>query len=149
MEKISWNDSYSVGVEEIDKQHKEFFRLMHRLQIMQEKNTPREFTLRILHELGKYADYHFVSEENLMLMVKYPDLERHRSEHQILLRGAAERIEQFESGCETLDSFLKFLRHWLISHIQGEDIKVGRYLGGFARDHGQLSDTVSEPTYQI
>jgi hemerythrin len=46
MSQIEWNDAYSVGVEEIDRQHKEFIRIINRLQWLMDNRYCREFLVR-------------------------------------------------------------------------------------------------------
>jgi len=126
---IAWNDSLSTGVAEIDAQHKDFIKLIQRLQILHEKDGSKEFILRILLEMAKYAEYHFVSEENLMMLFKYPLLTQHQEQHNMLLRSVKYKIEAFENGILSLEEVIAFLSDWLLSHTAKEDGKIGDYLG--------------------
>jgi len=125
---IAWNDSLSTGVAEIDAQHKDFIKLIQRLQILHEKGSSKDFILRILLELAKYAEYHFVSEENLMLLFNYPFLKQQQEQHQMLLRSVKYKFEAFENGILSLEEVIAFLSDWLISHTTKEDHKIGDHL---------------------
>lgn len=70
MSEFGWKEIYSVGVEEIDQQHKDFLKLINRLNILQGKGDPPLLISRYLRELGAYAAYHFASEENTGLEKK-------------------------------------------------------------------------------
>jgi hemerythrin len=109
-------------------QHREFIRLVQRLHILQEKRSSKDFTLRILNELAKYAEYHFASEENLMFVTRCPLMEQQQFEHKKLLRALSYRISALEDGSETLGSLVSFLTTWLLSHTKEEDTKIGKYL---------------------
>lgn len=85
MHQIIWKDEYETGVEEIDRQHKEFVKLINRLNIMHDAGNHSGYALRLMNEVGKYADYHFTSEENLMDLTKYPHLETQQKAHKDLL----------------------------------------------------------------
>jgi hemerythrin len=125
---IEWNESFSSGIEEVDNQHKELIKLIQRLKITQEKRLPKEFVLRILQETAKYSEYHFISEENLMLVTKYPDFKRHESEHKKLLHSLAYKIKSYQDDLEPLASLITFLTNWFTSHTREEDAKIGVYL---------------------
>jgi hemerythrin len=125
---LAWDDSLSSGIEEVDNQHKEFIKLIRRIQLLHEKHGPKDLTLRVLHELMKYADYHFASEENIMSVMKYPMIERHKAEHRKLLIGLGYWIGAFEDGSESLGSMLGFLCSWLVCHTRDEDSKIGKYV---------------------
>ena len=131
---IEWNNSYSVGVEQIDLQHKAFLALITRLSILQERGTPRAMTQRMLLELLKYTEYHFVSEENLMMLTECPLLSRQQDEHARLLDTMAQRCKAFEEEEETLDSILKFLVRWFTTHTADLDKAAGFYINKYARE---------------
>ena len=133
---IAWNDSLSTGVAEIDAQHKDFIKLIQRLQILHDKNGSKEFIHRILLELAKYAEYHFISEENLMLLFKYPLLTQHQEQHQMLLRSVKYKLEAYENGSLSLGEVIAFLSDWLLNHTTKEDRKIGDYLRSQAEDTG-------------
>jgi len=134
MGKLIWTDAFSVGVEEIDRQHQEFVRLIGRLQTMQELKSPHGVILRILRELLKYADFHFESEENLMVLVKYPELDQHREEHKHLLKTAEAMTAAFASGKEPVESVLDFLADWFALHTQSSDKAAGRFINQVANN---------------
>jgi hemerythrin len=134
MDLMEWNDSYSVGVEEIDLQHKAFLALINRLSILQERGTPRPMTQRMLLEVLKYAEYHFVSEENLMMLTECPLLSQQQEEHNNLVRAMTERYNAFANGEESLDAVLVFLVGWFSSHTVNVDKAAGLYINKYARE---------------
>ncbi len=90
--------------------------------------------LRLLSELLKYADFHFESEENLMLLVKYPQLRQQQIEHQDLLRTAGELTAAFEAGDKSMESLLQFFVEWFLTHTQKADRLAGQFSTRAARD---------------
>jgi len=128
MAKLIWDKSFSVGVEEIDAQHRDFFKLINRLYLAQETRYPEPFTLRLSQELLKYAAYHFFSEENLMLLIQYPDLVLQQQEHQKLLDTLQLRVNDLEKGRSDLVALCDFVGVWLKSHTLNLDIKIGEYI---------------------
>ncbi|MBU0546055.1 hypothetical protein KKA13_02255, partial [Patescibacteria group bacterium] len=81
-QKFAWTKKYSVGVAEIDKQHKEFIKICNGLlDLAKEKSfTLEEVKIKIMR-LGDYALYHFGTEEELFIKTKYPDASPHTKAH--------------------------------------------------------------------
>jgi hemerythrin-like metal-binding protein len=129
MKELLWDESYAIGIEEIDRQHMEFMRLLRRFNLGVPK-TSSAVQLRILDELLKYADYHFSSEENMMFFTKYPELTAQQREHVRLRNGLLSRVEAYRRTPETGEQLIEFLYDWFINHIQIEDRKIAVYLHG-------------------
>ncbi len=75
---LEWTPDLSVGVEEIDEQHRELFRRAERL-IATLRCGDRGEVLPLLAYLDEYVAHHFSAEERLMREVRYPALEEHVS----------------------------------------------------------------------
>lgn len=136
MTMMVWDDECLVGVEEIDSQHKDFVRLVQRLQIVDQNKGPRLWKSRLLLELTKYLEYHFASEENLMLMAQYPQLEWHQFDHQRLVRVMGAKAKAFEDGEATIDSIVKVFEEWFCRHTREVDKPAAEHIGKVARDKG-------------
>ena len=74
-------------------------------------------------ELVKYIDTHFSEEEELMLRLGYPDIEKHK----LLHKKFVQEVEGYVSSCSFGDipyaEMLEFLVKWLTGHIMVEDRK--------------------------
>ena len=128
-ERIHWNDSYFCGIEEIDFQHQYFAKLINRLDVELGKTDDMHYRARLLEELNKYAHFHFLSEENLMIAMKYPQLREHQRLHYDLL-------DKLNLYCMKLDmaeidenSVLDFLVSWFNHHTVVEDKKIAAHAG--------------------
>ena len=66
MDKIIWDERYTLGVEEIDSQHRRLFALLDRLHEAIGQGSDHEEMKKIVMELVRYADEHFSAEESLM-----------------------------------------------------------------------------------
>ncbi|WP_321493646.1 hemerythrin family protein [uncultured Desulfobacter sp.] len=128
IEKINWSSKYDVGITEIDFQHKYFLKLINRLALNHDFFLEKGLVKTHLSELDKYARFHFKSEENIMLLVDYPDLVHHMQLH-------IELIEQLNyQGFKVIDStdnmsrFIMFLREWFLNHTVNEDKKLFEYI---------------------
>ncbi len=126
---MEWNDTYSIGVEKFDNDHKELVGFINQLHDGIKQGTAREKVGGILLDLIDYADYHFKAEERMMVEHKYRGTDEHKKEHNALLLRASEMWDSFEKGDRVLNlELLAFLVKWLTTHIANIDKKFGRFL---------------------
>jgi len=129
MEKITWNDSFNIQVEEIDQQHQRLVDLMNRLIAIQDEKASDDDIADILGAMTNYLGYHFDTEEQMMLDHGYPELESHREEHQTFVTQTAYFIATYREGGASLKSdILLFLKEWLVEHIVKSDGAFGHFL---------------------
>lgn len=117
-----WNDDLSVGLEEIDAQHKVLVDIINRVYEALITRASREAAGNLLEELVQYTAIHFAVEESLFRITNYPDYEAHRRLHE-RLRGQVQEIKaRFDREEIQLDlKLMAFLKRWLEDHIKGED----------------------------
>lgn len=131
MQTYQWSDQLSVGIQEIDDQHKMLVELLGELQEkLLHKVEDREI-LAVLHSLQKYAEVHFALEEKLMLPIQHKlyNYALHISEHRNFedtVHGLVFRFVQ--EGHEVAWQLFIFLGDWLVRHIQQTDVVLGDYL---------------------
>src|SRR5512138_2619963 len=80
MTKLEWTQALSVGVEEIDAQHRELFRRAARLLEGIQGGEPEELG-QLIDFLYRYAVEHFGAEEEHMRRTRFPGYLRHKAEH--------------------------------------------------------------------
>jgi hemerythrin len=79
-------------------------------------------------EVLKYAEFHFLSEENLMEDVRYPHIAEHRQEHQQLLTRLSELIHLSLHGEHNLRDIASFLFSWFSTHTTQVDQRLTAYI---------------------
>ena len=125
---IAWQDSYSTGVEELDKQHKRLFQYTNDLGKMIEDNAVSKNVLEAaLLFLGKYAQVHFGREEICMFKHQCPVAASNKQTHEQFLQKfkAIETIVKADGGNEsTVIELHRFLENWLIDHICTIDVQL-------------------------
>jgi hemerythrin len=124
-----WSDEFSVGVDEIDREHKRLLGVLNDLHDAVQAGEAREVLGKVMDELLLYVAYHFAHEEELFLRTDYPGFERHRLQHRALTITVKEIYEDFQlSDSEALPrQVLLFLKNWLYDHIMGSDRAFGVY----------------------
>ena len=128
---IEWDNAFSVDVQKIDEQHKKFFSIINMLYdaIMQGKG--EEVVGSVLKELQQYVIFHFKSEESWMKMYHYPDMNKHKLEHESAIQHINKLVLEYERGNKTVDiELLKFLSDWLQNHILQVDRNYIPYFQG-------------------
>jgi len=79
--KLQWTPDFSVGVEEIDSQHKELFERINDLDSAMKQGRAKEEVVRLVEFLNKYAIVHFGAEEKYMTDYDYPGYALHKTKH--------------------------------------------------------------------
>ncbi|GAB1395176.1 bacteriohemerythrin [Rhodocyclaceae bacterium] len=125
--KMEWKAAYSVGLREIDDQHKELLSLFCRVtDILDESKSWTDIHYRIV-ELRTFAAYHFEFEEALMRMFGYTEHDRHADSHKQFFIQLAE-FEKHSILGDVKQEMLQFLFDWLFSHIMKSDKAYAQYI---------------------
>nr|MBP9597389.1 hemerythrin domain-containing protein [Fusobacteriaceae bacterium] len=91
---MKWNDEYSIGIVEIDEQHKKLFELSEILNEATEINEIKD----ILLFLEEYMQFHFNTEESMMRKYNYELIEEHKKLHDDLKEKVTGYIELYFLG---------------------------------------------------
>ncbi len=129
MHKIEWNNELSVGVQEIDDQHKELIRIANGLMNAVSKGADKRVVNNVITKLRAYTVFHFNSEEKLMLDHRFPKRGEHEAEHNRLKT----EVKQFQRTLYkkhklTPDMLLDFLKTWLLKHILSTDRELAKFI---------------------
>ena len=124
---LVWKNEYSVGVAEMDNQHRKLVELLNQLDEAMAKGKGKDFAGKVLNELIRYTQTHFTSEEYLMMTHRFPELAAHKVEHLKLTQKVIQFKADYDSGRVSLTiPILNFLEDWLVNHIQGLDKVYGK-----------------------
>jgi hemerythrin len=125
IESFIWTDELSVGVNEMDDQHKVLIDKINKLVVDLNDDSPNAYS--DFQELAGYVVKHFEDEEAFTDKCAYPGLDTHKVIHKQLL----EKVGSFDSSIKdgSVDKFalMNFLKMWLCSHIMGIDMKYGEH----------------------
>ncbi len=125
---LTWNDKFSVGISEIDRQHKQMMFMIN--SIGEEIKNGGDFAKisPIVDELIAYTDNHFSYEENLLEKNNCPDFLPHKKNHAVLMQEITDwRDKAKESSPEKLKTLIGILRVWFPGHILNADKKHAAY----------------------
>ena len=123
---LAWSSTYSVGVEEMDRQHRVLFNMLNDLHSAMLQGKGQDLTGHLLRMLVDYSRKHFAAEEALMAAAGYVNLATHRMKHKELIKQVDGYVKRYEKGEIAVDlSRMSFLRDWLTDHIQQTDGDYG------------------------
>lgn len=125
---FDWDPKYEIGNELIDKEHRSFIELIRNVAYSIEGDAGSDYIARLLVEVEKYAEFHFVSEENVMISCGYPELERHRQSHRSLIQRLRDHIERYVRGEIEAVTALEFLMDWFGTHTVREDQRIAEHI---------------------
>lgn len=134
MDKIQWDESFSVKNQEIDDQHKEWisiFNRIHNILLSSKEEELRSISSDCLKAMNDYAEYHFRFEEEYLRKINYPELFEHRRLHKDFASQLYQSKRAVDEGEVLLNSkIIKIIRNWLVDHILVEDKKFSLYAEG-------------------
>jgi hemerythrin len=119
-----WNDSYLLGDETIDRQHRELFALSAALLDAPDQAARRLAAIK----LYKHVRQHFADEEALMKRVGFPHYIEHVNSHNGILQNLSAISKDI--GNNTVDPRIVqgFLDYWGGKHIPLEDAQLAAFM---------------------
>lgn len=128
-----WNENLSIGIEQIDNEHKQLIILLNKLANALTNDTYVEVE-ETFNELAHYASFHFESEEKIW-QEYIPDkelLQKHHNTHGSFLPKVLELKEKnkHKNYNEIIEEILLFLIRWLAFHIVDEDKRFALVIKG-------------------
>jgi hemerythrin-like metal-binding protein len=77
MSYLAWKESYSVGINQIDEQHKVLFQMLNKLYDAMKEGKGKAVLVNLLSELFEYTKYHFKTEEDIITKYNYSKVKEH------------------------------------------------------------------------
>jgi hemerythrin len=128
---VSWSQDYSIGVDEIDRQHKDLLNLINYVinHCTGNEKEEKDFFDGIIENVIKHLKEHFSTEEKIMKKTNYPAYNEHKEKHTAMLNELAGILEKIEEGKIALNLFelTDFLKNWILDHIPTQDKKASEY----------------------
>lgn len=131
MEKLSWNDSYLLGITEIDLQHKKLLSLADDMYeiVNGDEDSLKVNLSKVLKSLTDYTVYHFTSEEEFMKKYGYPSADMHKSMHDNFIAEVTKQIKSLNTATKTeAERLYSFLASWVLNHIAKSDKVWAEYV---------------------
>lgn len=117
---IKWADIYTVGIEQIDEEHKTLIDMINRA--FDSNKDKAETIAQLTEDMKEYAIMHFATENKFMADYGFPEEASHAAMHADFLSHS-----DGENPLEPIQ-LIKFLADWLNSHILESDKALGEFL---------------------
>ena len=97
---ITWDSSYEVGIEIVDKQHRHLVDLTNELYnaCIGERDELDQKFKDVMKELVEYVMVHFRDEEKIMEGIRYPKFKEHKQKHEDFVKTILTSINAYTSG---------------------------------------------------
>lgn len=147
---FEWSPFFETGLADVDAQHQRLVGLLNGLTRDVDSASPAHLGAALV-ELAEYTQYHFRCEEDNMRLAGVFDTfyQGHCATHQRFVQQVSGWIEAHQRG-EAIDirKILSFLADWLIFHILGDDLSMGRQIraiaGGATPEEALFNDRSSD-----
>lgn len=128
---IEWRESLSIGIEEIDSQHRQLLTHFDRLLKACESGRGVDELGGLIVFLEEYVIRHFGDEERIQRLHRYPGYAPHKLEHEGFIVRLRELTGEIAGGGVELHHVVEtnnLLLKWLLHHISTVDVQLGRFL---------------------
>lgn len=127
---IDWSDKdFSVGIVEIDDQHKQLVNLINELHSSMMARKAKEILGEVIDELIEYTAYHFSTEEKYFDQYGYEETDAHKKIHKDFVNEVLKFQKDVQSNKLFVSSkILNFLKNWLLNHIKVTDKKYMAFM---------------------
>ncbi len=130
---LIWNETYSVNVAEIDRQHQKLVDIINELFDAMKIGQANTVIEKLLNELHDYTKKHFSYEETYMKKFGFSDLERQEQQHQLFIDKVNDFITQYKANRLSLSlDMMGFLKDWLVNHI----VKLDKQYSSLFNENG-------------
>jgi len=127
---MPWSPTLSIGVAQIDAQHKTLVEQADKLFEASKNNQGKERVGELLNFLDDYTKKHFSDEEKYMLSIGYPGYNEQKTAHTEFIRQLAKLRTDYTASGGNLLVILnanQLVVQWLTQHISNMDRKIGQF----------------------
>ena len=128
MKELAFDNMLSVGIDEIDGDHRKLIDLFNMLKQAVEEGGKADYVAAVLDELIKCTIWHFSHEERLMIRYGYSAYEDHHQEHEELIASAKAFQQDYLDSGKLDEKDFAFLERWLTEHILVADNRLANFL---------------------
>jgi hemerythrin len=136
VERVGYSHKYSIGIDEIDTQHRQILHAINQISRAIELHRTEQVLTEQVPELTAFLESHFAAEEKYMLEYDYPGYDEHRKEHVGFFKEYNAHLKSLIDSSEmnTLlnkadcTKVLDFIVNWIANHIDEIDMKMASFL---------------------
>jgi hemerythrin-like metal-binding protein len=125
-----WNDEFSVGIPEVDEQHKIFIFMLNDLFAIKRDESNLESINKIITDFIAYAEWHFGAEVKYMKICNFSLQKEHLEEHKLILDRFTELKYEIKNcfSDDYMSELYIILKKWFVSHLTSTDQLLYKYI---------------------
>ncbi len=132
MRLMKWTPAMSVGVPELDADHRVLIKIINELALNSENPARTKVLRQCLYALLRYAEFHFGREEKVMVACGFPAFDHHKEEHDAFIWQMQDLARHFDDdvlpAAEIVNYELnEYLKDWCSHNILIEDMAYRSY----------------------
>ena len=126
-----WKDSFRIGVDKVDEQHKMLFDKTKELTdiFRDSKVENKKAIVDTILFLKQYAVQHFADEEAYQKSINSPGFEEHQAEHKQFVQTVLQLEKELvasDFAAKDVQNLIATLSTWLLYHVVGSDQQIGK-----------------------
>lgn len=146
---IKWSDSFSMGIQLIDDQHKYLLDFVNELfnHVTGNEKEERAYFKDVIHTAMQSIKEHFQTEEKLMMVTNFSGYLEHKKAHDDFTMTMTDSIKDFDAGMRlVLEKHASYLKDWVFDHLAVMDTQYAAYFRKIAtrKADGKLTITKSD-----
>jgi hemerythrin len=127
---IEWRDDFSVGLPEVDHEHREMIAMINTLQVESQIGAEIASVVAALGEIHARISAHFALEEKCMTSLGYEGYSEHKADHERLLDDIRDIMDEVTTtGRFDAEVLGKRLTAWFVGHFSTLDVRFHRRPG--------------------
>lgn len=127
MNELHWREEFSLGIDEVDHEHRELIELIAELQRRIREGVQPHEVLQFLGDIYAQIAAHFALEEKMMRETRYPLYANHKEDHETLLDDLRDIMDDVEDdGILDEVRLTHDLDRWFSDHFRTHDAKLHR-----------------------
>jgi hemerythrin len=126
VQRFEWSDEYSVGILQLDAQHRQIIDLLGEFKACVDSAEADKLVPAALDKVNAYARFHLEREELLLRVRGYPEYAGHKAEHD----AYRQKVATLQSQLIRRDVAIRianFLSEWWRYHILTSDQQYARF----------------------
>ncbi len=127
---LQWSSALSLGIPELDAQHRELFARVDRL-LDSMLHGDRSEAAQLAAFLRDHVVLHFAAEEELMRQLRFPGAAAHTAQHRAFAASMLELDAAFRERGPSAELVLRLEREvvaWLRDHVYVADVELGHFV---------------------
>ena len=139
-----WKDTYSVGIEALDDQHRLLLDLINKLgDLADAPDAVQSGAFGALNAMIRYAQNHFRTEESYFEKYSYPKYSQQKAEHDAFVGDTFSMAQALEESDLSFGSIILFLEDWYADHILGFDQGYKKFFASKMADEAKVASVES------